>query len=380
MRSTLRIGASVCLLAMLAACGGKNDRPTIDYRTPGAKPEDASARLEVPPDLTAPTRDERYLLTTPAVTATAESAAVVKQPVEGQVVPQVAKQEAPSGIRMQRAGTQRWLVLPNARIDQTWPKLLAFWKANGFIVLQENAAVGVMMTDWAENRAKLYQDPIQNALGRVLGSLISTGERDRFRLRVERIEPGQLEIYISHQRLEEVAKGDFVDGTIWMPRPADVELEAEMLQRLVVYLGVESQTAQQIVAESKAPLSAQAELITATNGRQQLRVKQPLDRAWRQLGLALDRVGVVVEDRDRTKNLYSVRHLAAEQENKEKEGFWSKLAFWRSKPALGTSQYQVKIEARGEQESLISLLDKDGAPAPAEATKQILGLLLDQLK
>ncbi len=380
MRSSLRaVLGGACVLGLLTACASKSDRPAIDYRTSGA--ESASARLEVPPDLVAPARDERFLLSElnrkqASAAPTAPAAAVA---VAATTPVPAADVSLPEGVRIERVGAQRWLVVPANNTDALWPKLADFWKSLGFIVVEDNPLVGVMETDWAENRAKLRQDPIQNALGKVLGSFVSTGERDKFRLRVERTaQPGKLEVYISHRRMEEVAKSTvFADGTIWVPRPADMQLEGEMLQRLMVHLGVAEAAAEQAVAQSRTAAPELASL-TEQGGQQSLLVQQPLDRAWRQVGLALDRIGVVVEDRDRARNLYSVRHLAAEEA--KKEGFWSRLAFWRSKPVPGTSQYQVKVLAQGEQQSVITLLDKDGGAAPAEAARQILGLLHEQLK
>jgi outer membrane protein assembly factor BamC len=377
MRSSLRaVLGGACVLGLLTACASKNDRPAIDYRTSGA--ENASARLEVPPDLVAPARDERFLLSElnrnqAAASQTTPAANAATAPVSAAGV------RVPEGMRIERAGAQRWLVVPASSAETLWPKLADFWKSLGFIVVEDNPLVGVMETDWAENRAKLRQDPIQNALGKVLGSFVSTGERDKFRLRVERTaQPGKLEIFISHRRMEEVAKSAvFADGTIWVPRSADMQLEGEMLQRLMVHLGVAEAAAEQAVAQSRTVAPEQARL-TEQGGQQSLLVQQPLDRAWRQVGLALDRIGVVVEDRDRARNLYSVRHLAAEEASKE--GFWSRLAFWRSKPVPGTSQYQVKVLAQGDQQSVITLLDKHGGVAPAEAARQILGLLHEQLK
>lgn len=377
MHSSLRaVLGGACVLGLLAACASKNDRPAIDYRTSGA--ENQTTRLEVPPDLVAPARDERFLLSElnrnqAAAAQTTPAATVASAPLAASGV------SLPEGMRIERAGAQRWLVVPATSTEALWPKLADFWKSLGFIVVEDNPLVGVMETDWAENRAKLRQDPIQNVLGKVLGSFVSTGERDKFRLRAERTaQPGKLEIFISHRRMEEVAKSAvFADGTIWVPRPADMQLEGEMLQRLMVHLGVAEAAAEQAVAQSRTAAPELASL-TEQGGQQSLLVQQPLDRAWRQVGLALDRIGVVVEDRDRARNLYSVRHLAAEEA--KKEGFWSRLAFWRSKPVPGTSQYQVKVLAQGEQQSVITLLDKDGGAAPAEAARQILGLLHEQLK
>ena len=140
-------------------------------------------------------------------------------------------------MRIERAGTQRWLVV-NRSADELWNPIREFWQENGFLLALDQPNLGIMETDWAENRAKIPQDFIRNALGKVFDSLYSTSERDKFRTRLERTASGGTEIYISHRGMQEVYSTSTKDQTVWQPRAPDPEIEAEFLRRLMVKLGV----------------------------------------------------------------------------------------------------------------------------------------------
>ena len=176
-----------------------------------------------------------------------------------------------------------------------------------------------METDWAENRAKIAMDPIRRTIGRVFDNLYSTSERDKFRTRLEAgSSPGTTEIFISHRGMMEIFPNEAKDQTIWQPRAADRELEAEFLNRLLVKLGFDEKTATQTVASAQ-PASADAKASYNAAGNGSVQVKEPFDRAWRRVGLALDRVGFTVEDRDRAKGIYYVRYIDPEADNKPSE-------------------------------------------------------------
>jgi outer membrane protein assembly factor BamC len=238
-----------------------------------------------------------------------------------------------------------------------------------------------METDWAENRAKIPQDPIRNALGKLLDQAYSTGERDKFRTRLERTPSGGTEIFISHRGMIEqvVNSSRGMEGTVWEPRPADSELEAEFLRRLMVKLGVEDARAKAMLTPD-GKRQDRAQIVKGTDGASLLRVDDPFDRAWRRVGVALDRVGFTVEDRDRTKGIYFVRYADPQAEMKKDTGLLSKLAFWRSnETAKPAEQYQVVVNAVTDT-SQVRILGKDGGPDKTGASQKILGLLYDQLK
>jgi outer membrane protein assembly factor BamC len=185
--------------------------------------------------------------------------------------------------------------------------------------------LGIMETDWAENRAKLPQDFIRNSLGKVLDSLYSTSERDRFRTRLERSASGGTEIYVSHRGMVEVYNSQQKDQTVWQPRPSDPELEAEFLRRLMIKLGVPQEQSKALVASGAAKPTSRVATVGATPVVQ---IDEGFDRAWRRVGLALDRTGFTVEDRDRAQGMYFVRYVEPSAE-KNDAGFLGKL-FGRS--------------------------------------------------
>jgi outer membrane protein assembly factor BamC len=344
----------------------------VDYRTSGTK----TAGLEVPPDLTQLARDPRSLPQAGAVSASTFQAATAPT---GVVAPSatVVAPKLIGEVRIERLGNQRWLATPLTP-EQIWPQLQAFWKDRGLTLVLDQPDSGVMETDWAENRAKLPQDFIRNTLGRLIEPLYSTGERDKFRTRVERTASGS-EVYVSHRGLGEVYGNELKDFTVWRPRPADPELEAEILSRLMVRLGVKEENARAAVASAAVPPARARNL----EGRPaaMLQVDDSFDRAWRRVGLALDRSGFTVEDRDRAQGLYFVRYVDPRQRGKEEPGFFGKLFSWGGKPdeVLGPVRYRVLVKGEGET-STVSVLNTQGGPENGDAAKRIVALLVEDLK
>ncbi|CAI06522.1 outer membrane protein assembly factor BamC [Aromatoleum aromaticum] len=378
MNRSVRTSASLLALSLaLAGCSGSLvESKKIDYKSARQLPP-----LEIPPDLTAPTRDDRYAVPDVSPRGVATYSAYTN---DRAAQPQAAATEdvlpAVQSMSVERAGTQRWLVVPGTP-DVLWPQVKDFWLELGFIVNIERPQVGVMETDWAEDRAKIPQDFLRSAIGGVLDGLFSTPERDKFRTRLELgKEPNTVEIYISHRGMVEIYPTEAKDTTIWQPRPADPDLEAEMLRRLMVRLGAKEERAQAILAA--APEAERATLQTA-GGKASLAMQESFDRAWRRVGLALDRIGFTVEDRDRSKGLYFVRYVDPEVdiESKKSEGFLSKLAFWRGKDEVAASGSEYRLRVQGEQEaSVITVMTREGGEDSSATARKILTLLQEQLR
>ena len=377
-RAGLAVLAAILTLCV-AGCGGLVESQRIEYKTAAKLPP-----LEVPPDLTAPTTDERFAVPdiAPSGTATYSSYNAERagpRPSErSEVLPTVPD------VRVERSGGQRWLVVRQPP-DKVWPVVKQFWQEVGFLIEVERPEAGVMETNWAENRAKLPLDLLRRTLGRALDTLYSTGEQDKFRTRLERgTQPGTTEIYISHRGMEEVYTNNPTSSsersTRWQPRPSDPDLEAELLARLMVRFGVEETKARTIANDQQG--GDRAALASGADGSLFLRLDEPFDRAWRRVGLALDRVGFTVEDRDRAKGFYFVRYQEQESESPDagkNEGFFSRLMFWRSKQAAKAEQYRILVKD-GADSSQVQVLGKDGDPERSDAAKRILALLHQQLK
>lgn len=369
-------GLTLSLLAVsLAGCSLLPDSRKIEYKSAGKVPT-----LEVPPDLSQVARDERFLVPDAAgkgsatFSAYAADRAPAAQALNSAVLPQVDK------VRVERSGTQRWLVVA-APADKLWDSVKDFWQETGFIINVERPEAGLMETDWAENRAKIPDDIIRNTIGKFLDSMYSTGERDKFRTRFEAgSEPGTTDIFVSHRGMEEVYTSSAKEDTRWQPRPPDPELEAEMLRRLMVRLGSDDKRAEAALATAK--VEPRAKLAKAVDGTGTVEVMERFDRAWRRVGLALDRVGFTVEDRDRSRGLYFVRYVDPEIDNKSKkdDGILSKLAFWKSTPPVSSKvQYRIHV-ADGGTQSTIQVLTPEGGADKSETAKKILALLQQQLQ
>ena len=375
-KSNLQVVIAAALTSVfLTACGsfGSVGKGT-DYRSQGGK----VASLEVPPDLTSPVIDDRFVIPDPkSTTFSSYNRERGAAPVAGtSVLPKV------EAARIERVGEQRWLVVKISP-DKAWPVIKDFWTETGFILKRDSPNVGIMETDWAENRAKIPQDIVRRTIGRVLDGLYDSGVRDKFRTRLEPgVEAGTTDVYISHRGLEEVYTSPDKTSAAWQPRAADKELEAEMLARLMLKFDVAANVDKATAVASAAGTPANvARAFYAPDKSGSLKVNEPFDRAWRRVGLALDRIGFTVEDRDRSKGLFFVRYIDPDAEAKSSsgKGFFERLAFWRKDDPASKPQYRVFVaEASGASD--VSVQGADGKPDTSSTSKRILSLLLEQLK
>ena len=356
--------------AMLAAGGCSVLEPDrIDYKSAGR-----GVALEVPPDLSQLPGQSRYVVTGGSVSASAYQAGQAATVAAG--TPTASNTIA--DVQYMRQDGERWLRVARPA-DKLWGEVRDFWLESGFLLAVDQASMGLMETDWAENRAKIPQDIIRQTIGKVFDSLYSTGERDKFRIRLERNPSGGTDIFVTHRGMEEVYSSARKYSTTWQPRARDPELEAEFLRRLMVRLGVsQEQSKAALAAAASAPATApQARVVAAANGAPQVQLTEDFDRAWRRVGLALDRTGFTVEDRDRSKGIYFVRYVDPSVE-KQEPGFFGKL-FGRGSAQLPTQQYQVVVRTEG-QSSQVSVLDRAGGAAPGADAQRIVKVLADELK
>ncbi|HLQ27461.1 MAG TPA: outer membrane protein assembly factor BamC [Acidiferrobacterales bacterium] len=363
MRQFTSLAAGLLSAALLGACAGSVEQDKkIDYGTVTLPP------LEVPPDLVKPPVDEQ--MTAPTLTPSGSAtysgySAQMKDPR----INQTSVLPPQQNIKVARAGAQRWLVV-KGEPEQVWPAIREFFINNGLSIAKENAEAGIIETEWAENHAHK--------------SFFSTGTRDKFRVRLERGEAaGTTEIYLSHRGMVEIVQGSGNGPieTLWQPRPPDAELEAEMLHLLMVHLGVDNKQAKSLL---NGPASAERAKLNRDNQNDPvLIVYDDLERAWRRVGLALDHVGLPVEERDHDKRLYNVRYNLNDDGKNEpgKSGN-------NKKPEAQQDSARYQIVLRGVPSMTeVRVLAKDGAEAAPGAaggktntSEQILSLLYEQLK
>ena len=370
--------------------GNISDSNRIDYRS-ASKAKTTS--LDVPPDLTQIRRDSRFSIPDAEQgSATASSYAAKRSgggavaTANGVVAPNQLKD-----MRIERNGTQRYLVVKFAP-EALWPQLKDFWQEQGFLINVENEATGVMETDWAENRGKIPQDIIRSTIGKVFDGLYSTGERDKFRTRVERGANGDVEVYISHRGAQEVLTGMQKDNTAWTSRANDAGLEAEFLSRLMLRLGSDEVKVKSAIAATAPDAAAGAAVANAGAPRSKLlsldelsylETDEGFDRSWRRVGLALDRIGFTIEDRDRSKGIYFVRYIDQDIDAKTKgasQGFFARLFSWGSSDAVKDGEkFRILVRDAGEV-SRVTVHGDDGKVSSSPVANKILKVLNEQLK
>ena len=377
---SLRPLLPVVAVAGLAACASTSDDSKIAYKSAEAP----KRTLEVPPDLTAPELTNSYAMPAGGVSAKLMAQQQADQAGQQAAIRAGTAQVATAAsdtVRLERAGGQRWLSVSGKSAEQLWPLVREFWQDNGFVLKRDEPQLGIMETDWAENRAKIPQDGVRKLLATVgLDGLYATPERDKFRTRFERSPNGNVEIYISHRGMVE----SFTEGkndTKWQPRADDPELEAEFLGRLMLALGVDETKAKQAKEDAAQPVPVAQRRARIENGA--VVVDDAFDRAWRRTGLALDRSGLVVVDRNRASGTYFVRPAKSETEKVDEGGFWSSLAFWRDKEGKTAAEqpgYRIVVQQVSDKESRVTVQGDKGEALDGKLVNAILPKLEQQLR
>ncbi len=414
-----QLSSAVALLAALTLAGC-DSIPFID-NTSDYKGASRGKPLEVPPDLTSISTDDAYSVPGGA-TYSAYNQDQGKQEETEKLLP-----ESSDNVRYERAGSQRWLVV-KAPPEKVWPVIREFWTDLGFSVRVESMQTGVMETEWVD-AADLTKDSNGNYLDKFQGwldKLSSLKNRQKFRTRIDRGgDSEETEIYMSHRsisdvtddgkervrtRLGEIDNGYRFEGNRTKSeeeRAIAEDIDAELLRRLMVKFGVAEKQSRTVIAN---PVQAKrADLNKAADGVFTLALNDQFDRAWRRVGLALDRVGFLVEDRNRSQGVFYVRYsdIEADAPEGESEGlldklkFWGeddkkeqpkpeprkddkgmvdKLKFWESKkPEDVAMQYRIKLERSGSGTE-VTVVDKDGKRDRSSTANRILSMLYDQLK
>ena len=384
-KRSLRAAALCPALLVLGGCsalGINFSDDKVQYEASNTR-----ANLEVPPDLAPIPNDNRFevpsrpgVVSANAETARLEAAGEVKAE-RGAIVQRTVVS------KMMRDGASRWLRV-NADAEQLWTVVQDFWPSVGLVVRRQDPKTGYMETEWAENKAKLPQDIIRGTIGKVLDFAYSTGERDQYRCRIERNEDGTSDIFITHRSMVEVVTGSQSDSTMWQPGPADPTMEAEMLQRLALRIDSEfnpeaepaAKAADIVQQQDLTKKEARSDVVKGADGKLEAVVlKEPFDRAWRTVGLVVDRMGFELVDRDRAAGYFAVRYLDPDYEAKVKSerGFFTRV--FGSDKAVDVPEYRIRLGDEGSV-TRVTVIGGDGNEDKTGVAPNILTLLAEQLR
>ncbi len=357
-------------MLLLSGCSTWNQmvgtEEAVDYKSTVA-----GDPLSIPPDLTQANSDAHFRA--PEGTATFSQYAQSQQNQQGKtaadrILPQT------QGVSVMRDGDVRWLVVDKPA-EEVYPKILDFWGEQGFTIHSQDPRAGLMETDWAENRAKIPEGWIRSALGSIIDTVFDSGERERFRTRVERVN-GKTEVYISHQQMVETPTQD--GSTFkWVFGKEDPGLNAAMLARLMVFLGTDVQKAHDMVAQAEKD-SEQASITQMPDGQAAVALAEPFDRAWRRVGVAIDSAGFAVDDRDRSAGDYFIRYLDSDTGEKiEQQNFFGRL--FGSKNTAEAAAYRIHVASQGSG-SIVTVLDQNGQVQNTDTAKRIITVLSTHMK
>lgn len=370
-RAGSRFAVVVAACVLLAGCSIFDSK--VDYKSiKREKP------LEVPPELTVPQGGDRFAIPGSTTYSAYERSRTGSKAIEASGA--VLQPENPK-VRLERAGTQRWLVVPG-NPEQVWGQLKAFWESQQIPLALELPAVGVMETDWVEERARFSAGLIRDMLSKMLDVFYSNPERNKFRTRLEKgAKPGTTEVYISHRQMFEMFVQEGQSETRWQPQPAQPGIEAEMLRRFAIFTGVDEQSAREMITAQ--PATPDRSRLIEKDGRPTLEMDERFDRAWRRVGLSLDRIGFTVEDRNRAEGVFFVRYMDSDAAalRESKRSFFSWLAFWSDdEEEKVQTEFRVIVRGDGERSYVSVQPRKDGDPDDLPTGRKILTLLNDQLR
>ncbi|RQR53634.1 outer membrane protein assembly factor BamC [Burkholderia sp. Bp9125] len=401
LRLTMRFAAVLATGALVAGCGTSS--PTkVDYKSDSKSKE---VSLAVPPNMLEESADQRSL--PPQGGATSLSALQQVQqaaPPTDAVVPPV------SGMHIQRDGTESWLVIDGRKPADIWPQVRRFWQEQGFLLVVDQRDKGVMETDWNETHPQINDGLIRSVISKAMGNSYVTAERNKYRTRLDTAPSGGTYVFISQKGMREALTGPNNDSSKWEPKPNDPALETEYLKRLMAVLAqnelrakngeppianisdtpppakdkkggadASKAAAAAIAAQNVARSSSQgADASDAGAVPSEVTLGEPYDRSWLRVGLALDRANFTVDDRDRAKGLYFVRYVDPKDLTAAEQGFWSQL--FHGKKEKQAKQYRVNVKALTQDQTRIAIVDDAGAIDASPAARQIMGLLVNQLR
>lgn len=376
----LRNTGTALALVALAGCSTVNQflgkEESIDYKSASRS---SRPSLSVPPDLTQVPANTRYSVPegpggasySEYATEQARREARAGDPTNSAVLPQR------SDMQIGRAGDDRWLIVRGMSADQVFQRALDFWANEGFVIRSQNPQAGLIETDWAENRANIPQDILRRTVGRIFDQVWDSGQRQLFRTRLERAPDGHIEVFVSHQHMIEEVVSEA--QTKWVPGTPDPGLDAAMLSRFMVFLGAEEDLAQSELSRVQAEEVEQpgVQIVRGSGAEGALEIDESFDRAWRRVGLALDRGNFTVEDRDRAAGEYFVRYVDVDAQQQETPGLFRRL-FGSSEPKV-QPQYRVALSDLGGT-TRVTVLNSEGQPDNGATAQRLLDVLLQQLR
>jgi len=361
-KNTIFTGFTLFILVNVSACSVVDNfmdtKNRINYKN-----NHSVKALEFPPDLTAPEFDMAFALPADGVV----NASTLKSASGGYTIDgrRISVLPESTNMKIGGQGKVRWLDVA-APAESLWPRIRDFWRSVGISVKRDEPKIGIMETEWAENRAGLPMDWFRKSLGKMFQKAYDAGTRDRYRVRIEKPSTATTRIFLTHKGAEKVMTNT-VSG--WELRPSNHELEAEMLNRLQAFLQGDVGAAKGTVSTDLNQTSSLVNLVVQ-EGRPILQINDNYKRAWVLTGIMLDRMGLVAEKRNQAAGIIDVKYQG-DDEDTAKRGFFSRIFGGRKTLLVKGQAYQVHIQDAGKL-SVVRIMDEEGKPLNPKLATAVL--------
>ena len=356
---------------LLYGCGAIEEKRKIDYKSSGAGSR--IEPLQIPPELGAIDASDQYVIPGSDSTTFSKYAASRGGDValtKTQLLPDVP------GVEIGREGTYRWLVVQKPAED-IWPVISEFWLNQGFLIQQQSPETGIIETDWAEDVSQVDLGAVRSFIKKWLPGAYTNPERDRFITRIERVSDTETQIFVAHEGMAEISRREGREWDVfWQARPRDPNIEAKMLYRMMIFLGIPENEAADRGLSVESQAMATLLPIDAEEGVFGLALSYPFETSWNRINVVLLNIGASVESQDKDSGIFYVRYRDPAGK-KEKKGL-EKLKFWEDEEQVETLTYQIVVTG-DEQGSIVRVLDETGAELTSDTAKRILSVLQERL-
>jgi outer membrane protein assembly factor BamC len=248
-------------------------------------------------------------------------------------------------VEVKRDKYRRWLLVDIAP-SEVWALSKEFLRSYNFKIEKEHQKIGIFETDYLEIETKVPDKSlgaIRSALSKALKTQYGLPIADKYRIRIEPTEnPNKSEIYLTLSSIGEVV---IAEQRLWQPREKDVELETEMLLKLMVFLGDDRTESISKIQSNLIPSEIIASVFNSDSGYATLALPYNKKQSWKLLGWALDELSIDVEDRDPLEGSYLIKFSPS-------QGLLSKLL-----STVSDKSYQLIVKEVGELQTHVIFVD-----------------------
>ena len=210
-------------------------------------------------------------------------------------------------VEVMRDNYRRWLIV-DLPPSEVWSVSKEFFRSYNFKIQKENQKIGIFETDYLEIETKVPDKSlgaIRASLAKVLQTQYGLPIADKYRIRIEPVKgQNRTEVYLTLSSIGEVVNGA---TRVWQPREKDIEIETEMLLKLMVFLGDDRIESISKIKSNTSFNNTIASVVTSDSGYATLVFPFDKKQSWSYLGWALDELSIDVEDRDLLEGSYLIK-------------------------------------------------------------------------